>query len=135
MGATTSRGLDALSLRVIIKLKTASAIVWGSSKTIFDFSEKKQPEDIMVKVFVEHWERVPKRRFIVGKWRRTKKAVFAISLNFKRKCANKLTPICYAWYLAAMSFRIQLLRFSLICLTCLQVLLSKAWNHWHYIEQ
>jgi len=117
MGATTSRGLEALSLRVIIKLKTASAIVWGSSKTIFDFSEKKQPEDIMVKVFVEHWERVPKRRFIVGKWRRTKKAVFAISLNFKRKCANKLTPICYAWYLAAMSFRIQLLRFSLICLT------------------
>jgi len=117
MGATTSRGLEALSLRVIIKLKTASAIVWGSSKTIFDFSEKKQPEDIMVKVFVEHWERVPKRRFIVGKWRRTKKAWFVISLNFKRKCANKLTPICYAWYLAAMSFRIQLLRFSLICLT------------------
>lgn len=75
MGTTTSRGCEALSLRVIIKLKTASAIVCRSSKIILDFGEKKQPEDIMVKVFVEHWESVPKSRFIVGKWRSTKMGV------------------------------------------------------------
>lgn len=54
MGATTKRGFEALSLKVIIKLKTASAIVCGSSSTIFVLSEKKQLDDIIVNVFVEH---------------------------------------------------------------------------------
>lgn len=54
MGATTRRGLEALSLKVIIKLNTASAIVCGSSRTMFVLSEKRQLEDIIVNVFVEH---------------------------------------------------------------------------------
>lgn len=63
--ATMRRGFDALSYSVMSKLKTASAVLCGSS------SKKLEDEATMVNDELEQCDSEPNKRFIVGKCRST----------------------------------------------------------------